>query len=96
MAPSPSRPPIANPPSDPPADSRGAARSWRPLFLPQTISGARRGPTRVSEIPPPLSDPPKAVMAAGGRARQAMVWVVGLAVAAVLVALAYAASLRIE
>jgi hypothetical protein len=42
----------------PPAGTPGPeASSWRPLFLPPSLDKkARSGPTRTSELPPPIED----------------------------------------
>jgi hypothetical protein len=50
-----SRPPAIPPSTPPAAASHRDPSSWRPLFLPPTMNvRVRRGPTRTSEIPPPI------------------------------------------
>lgn len=82
--------PKASPP--PPAGIPSPeASSWRPLFLPQSLDKkARSGPTRTSELPPPIEDTvpriPDARVPVLDRGPSLRVrWVVGLSVALLVV-----------
>ncbi len=92
MSQSSSPPPRSPPPhpAGPTAPSRGG--SWRPLFLPRTLEGnVRRGPTRTSEVPPPLAEPVPSVPALPARAPFGWIVPVSLAIVAALAALAWLA-----